>query len=85
MSSTDSIKFESVVRERFRCPKCNSRVRRVEKIATTGAGLTKLLDWQTNVFYAVICENCGYVELYSKEVVDGRGDRFKDILDVIFG
>jgi predicted nucleic-acid-binding Zn-ribbon protein len=77
--------FESAVKQRFRCFKCGSRNCRVEKIATTGAGLTRLFDWQTNVFYAVICENCGYVELYYKEVVDGKRDVLMDILDTIFG
>ncbi len=79
------MRFESAVRDRFRCSKCGSRVCRVEKVATTGAGLTKILDLQTNVFYAVICENCGYVELYSKDVVDGKGDKLMDFLDATFG
>jgi len=79
------MKFESAVRERFRCSKCNSGVCRVEKIATTGAGIAKILDLQTNVFYAVICENCGYVKLYSKDIVDRRKNGLMNILDAIFG
>ncbi len=77
--------FEREVESRFKCPKCGGNSCRVEKIAVTGAGITRLLDLQTNVFYAVVCENCGYTELYSKNVIDGKGDRIMDILDVIFG
>ena len=77
--------FEREVESRFKCPKCGRNVCRVEKIAVTGAGITRLLDLQTNVFYAVICENCGYTEFYSKNVIDGKGDGIMDVLDVIFG
>jgi predicted nucleic-acid-binding Zn-ribbon protein len=33
-------------------------------IATTGTGLTRLFDVQSNRFSAVSCTNCGYTEFY---------------------
>ncbi|WP_394337641.1 zinc ribbon domain-containing protein [Haloarcula quadrata] len=34
------------------------------KTATTGGGLSKMFDIQTNSFKLVSCRNCGYSELY---------------------
>ena len=62
------------------CPKCGHAETDVGAISTTGGGLSKLFDIQTNRFDVVSCTTCGYSELY-------RGDTSgaSDIVDVFLG
>ncbi|MFB6164505.1 MAG: zinc ribbon domain-containing protein [Haloarculaceae archaeon] len=62
------------------CPKCGHTDADVGTISTTGGGLSKMFDIQTNKFQTVTCTNCGYTELYR----DVR-DRGSDLVDVFFG
>lgn len=64
--------------DEYGCPKCGHEEANVDDIATTGAGLTMLLDLQTRRFQAVSCANCGYTEFY-------RGRDADFILDLFFG
>jgi predicted nucleic-acid-binding Zn-ribbon protein len=49
------------------CPKCGHTDAEVDKIATTGGGLSKLFDIQNRGFKTVSCTNCGYTELYKSD------------------
>ena len=69
---------------RFVCAKCRSRGGHVKRIATTGTGLSRLLDFQHNKFIAVSCANCGYTEFFNPRVLERRGVG-TDILDLLFG
>jgi len=62
------------------CPKYGHDGTDAGKISTTGGGLSKTFDIQTNSFRVVSCTNCGYSELY-------RADRSgsSDLVDVFFG
>lgn len=62
------------------CPKCGHDEADVGNISTTGSGLSKMFDIQTNNFRTVSCTNCGYTELYAD--VDSAG---ADLADVFFG
>ena len=62
------------------CPKCGHGDASVGSISTTGSGLSKMFDVQTNKFRTVTCTNCGYTELY-KDV----GSSGSDLVDVFFG
>jgi predicted nucleic-acid-binding Zn-ribbon protein len=62
------------------CPKCGHTDTEVGKISTTGGGLSKMFDIQTNSFKVVSCTNCGYSELY-RDVTSGTSD----IVDVFLG
>ncbi|QGN05962.1 nucleic acid-binding protein [Halorhabdus sp. CBA1104] len=62
------------------CPKCGHEGTEVGEIATTGGGLSKLFDIQTNSFTVVSCTNCGYSELY-RDSTAGTSD----IVDVFLG
>jgi len=72
------------IADRFRCPKCNCRGAHVKRIAATGTGLSRLLDWQHNRFIAASCRECGYTELYNPDVLGSRS-HVGDVLDLIFG
>ena len=67
---------------RFRCPKCDKKKAKAERVALTGAGLSKLLDIQHRKYLAVSCLTCGFTEWYDLKVLEGTS-RGMDILDVI--
>lgn len=58
------------------CPKCGHEETDVDEVATTGMGLTRLLDVQNRRFHAVSCENCGYTEFYRGRDADVIVDLF---------
>lgn len=62
------------------CPKCGHADASVGSISTTGSGLSKMFDVQTNTFRTVTCAECGYTELYKD--VGGSGS---DLVDVFLG
>lgn len=62
------------------CPKCGHEEVDVGQISTTGGGLSKMFDIQTNNFKVVSCLNCGYSELYRQ-----GGKAGSDIVDVFLG
>ena len=62
------------------CPKCGHADAEVGSISTTGGGLSKMFDIQTNKFRTVTCTNCGYTELY-RDV----GSSGSDLVDIFFG
>jgi predicted nucleic-acid-binding Zn-ribbon protein len=55
----------------------------VDRIASTGAGLSKLIDLQHIKHLGVACLNCGFTEFYDLSVLEGH-DTLGDILDIIF-
>ncbi|MFB6077594.1 MAG: zinc ribbon domain-containing protein [Halarchaeum sp.] len=66
--------------DEYGCPKCGHDQVTTGSISTTGSGLSKMFDVQTNKFETVTCASCGYTELY-KDV----GNRGSDLADVFFG
>ncbi len=49
------------------CLKCGHDEATVDKIATSGGGLSKMFDVQNRGFRTVTCTNCGYTELYKSD------------------
>ena len=62
------------------CVKCGHTEAEVGEISTTGGGLSKMFDIQTNSFSVVSCTNCGYSELYRD-----TGSTGSDLVDVFLG
>ncbi|MFC6836378.1 zinc ribbon domain-containing protein [Halomarina ordinaria] len=62
------------------CVKCGHSDADVGSISTTGSGLSKFFDVQTNNFKVVSCTNCGYSELYRD-----TGSAGSDLVDIFFG
>lgn len=62
------------------CPKCGRTETDVGSISTTGGGLSKMFDIQTNRFKVVSCTHCGYSELY-RDTTAGSSD----IVDIFLG
>lgn len=61
------------------CPKCGHDSATVDDVATTGTGVTRLLDLQNRTFTAVVCDRCGYTEFYNERMRD------EVLLDLFFG
>jgi len=62
------------------CLKCGSIHAEQKEIATTGTGVSKLMNLQHNHFLVVYCKSCGYAEFYHKQSSLGS-----NLLDLFFG
>ncbi|MCM3002958.1 zinc ribbon domain-containing protein [Priestia koreensis] len=78
-------KVENAISDRFKCVKCEHTSCRTKRVAMTGTGLSKMFDIQHNQFLFVSCNNCGYVEVYNPEILEGKKGQLGNILDVLFG
>ena len=78
------MKLDEQLETRFRCDKCSNVGGQTKRIATSGAGLSKLLDLQHNQYLMVSCTNCGYTEVYNPEILEGKR-QLGNVLDILFG
>ncbi|CAG7645272.1 hypothetical protein PAESOLCIP111_04908 [Paenibacillus solanacearum] len=78
--------IQDAIQDRFKCVKCSGTQCRIKEVAMTGTGLSKLLDIQHNHFLFVSCENCGYVEVYNPNILEGKTrGQLGTVLDILFG
>lgn len=68
--------------ERFVCCKCSSKGAHVDRIATTGGGVSRILDLQCHNFLVASCRKCGYTEMYNLDLIEAGGDSWV-ILDLL--
>lgn len=66
----------------FRCSRCRSSGGRVKRIATTGDGFSRLLDYQNHEFIVASCLFCGIVQMFDPEIIDAASSGWP-ILDVL--
>jgi uncharacterized protein len=78
-------RVEDAIKSKFKCQKCSRTACNTKELAMTGSGLSKLLDIQHNHFLFVSCMNCGYVEVYNPNVLEGKKGQLSSVLDVLFG
>lgn len=76
--------LETQFKRRFRCVRCGSKDALVKRLATSGTGLTRLLNVQNNRFLSVSCQKCALVEMFDLDVLEGR-DGLTTALDLLFG
>ncbi|MFT4948838.1 MAG: putative nucleic-acid-binding Zn-ribbon protein [Natronomonas sp.] len=67
-------------REQRGCPRCGHTGTEVDGISTTGGGLGRMVDIQTNSSNVVSCTQCGCSELYRDDTTGSS-----DIVDVFLG
>jgi len=67
----------------FVCAKCHSHGAHVEKLAMSGTGLSRLLEFQPYRYAYASCHNCGYTEIYNLRMLEGKDD-LGAFLDLIF-
>ncbi|MFC0189631.1 zinc ribbon domain-containing protein [Fictibacillus aquaticus] len=78
-------KVEEAIKAKFKCTKCSGSECKMKELAMTGSGLSKLLDIQHNHYLFVSCRNCGYVEIFDPNVLEGKKGQLSSFLDVLFG
>lgn len=66
--------------KQYICPKCGCRRYVSDRFQATGGNFAKLFDIQNKKFITIICDRCGYTELYSAETSAGM-----NILDFLIG
>jgi uncharacterized protein len=79
-----SVSVTTEMGKRFVCQKCNHQGGKTNRIAVTGTGLSKWVDIQHNSLILVACQNCGYSEIYTQEILEGK-KYLGRLFDIIFG
>ncbi|WP_410768934.1 zinc ribbon domain-containing protein [Fontibacillus sp. BL9] len=84
--SLNDLSVEQMIENRFKCSKCGETECKVQEVAMTGAGLSKLLDIQHRHYLFVSCTTCGSVEVYDPDILHGmKAGRAGTIMDILFG
>ena len=65
---------------KYQCPKCGCQAYETDKLSASGGLFSKLFDVQNKKFVLVICQECGYTEMYKQET-----STLENIGDFIFG
>ena len=78
MSRTDQL-----LAEKFVCSHCDSKHGRVERLAMSGTGLSRLLEIQAHRYAFVSCTNCGFTEVFNLRTLEGKDD-LGSFLEVLF-
>ena len=76
--------LDTMLSQKFVCAKCERKGAKVDRLAMTGAGLSRFFDIQNHRFAFVSCHNCGYTEVYNLRTLEGK-DNAGTLLDVLFG
>ena len=63
----------------YKCTRCGSFEYEKGEIRTTGAGLSRFLNYQNQKFGTLSCKECGFTELYRLDASGKMGSLF-DIL-----
>ncbi|MQF48796.1 GTP-binding protein [SAR202 cluster bacterium AC-647-N09_OGT_505m] len=59
-----------MAKQSYSCIKCEGTEYRTGELRTTGSGITRFLNIQSQKYATVACAGCGYTELYR---LDGSG------------
>lgn len=76
-------KIDQLLANEFKCPKCDNKGARVERLAMSGTGLSRFMEIQAYRFAFASCLNCGFTEVYNLRILEGRDD-IGNILEVLF-
>jgi predicted nucleic-acid-binding Zn-ribbon protein len=74
---------EESLSQAFQCTKCGHRGARVQRLAMSGTGISRLLEIQPYRFVFVSCRNCGHTEVFDLDVLAGKDD-LGTVLEVLF-
>lgn len=76
-------RVEDQLASAFVCPKCRAPGAKVERLAMSGTGISRLFEIQPYKYAFVSCQNCGYTEVYNLRTLEGRDD-LGEILEILF-
>lgn len=74
---------ESLLSEKFVCPKCQNHGAHVERLAMSGTGLSRLFEVQPHRYAFASCTQCGFTEIYDLRTLEGK-DNLGTLLDILF-
>ncbi|MEW4564271.1 zinc ribbon domain-containing protein [Bremerella sp. JC770] len=75
--------FEEDLALNYRCDRCRSYGAKVKRVASTGAGLTRILNWQLHEFIVASCLYCGLVQHFDASIV-GKEQKAWRLADLFF-
>ncbi len=64
----------------YSCARCHNTEYETQPISTTGGWVSRVFNFQSNRFTAVICTRCGYVDLYK-----GKRSTAANVADILGG
>lgn len=67
----------------FHCQKCGQDGAHVERLAMSGTGLSRLFEVQPYKYTFASCRNCGFTEIYSLKILEGK-DNLGTFLEILF-
>ncbi|HET7009262.1 MAG TPA: zinc ribbon domain-containing protein [Anaerolineales bacterium] len=67
----------------FVCRRCDSHGARVERVAVSGTGISRLFEIQPYRYAFASCLNCGFTEVFDLKTLEGRDD-VGTVLEVLF-
>ena len=76
-------RVDQVLADKFVCEKCGHEHGRVERLAMSGTGLSRLMEIQAHRYAFVSCTNCGYTEVFNLRTLEGK-DNLGTFLEVLF-
>lgn len=74
---------DDLLSAQFHCPRCDHRGAKVERLAMTGTGLSRLLEIQHHRYAFASCHNCGYTEVFNLRILEGK-DNLGKFLEILF-
>jgi len=78
-----SPRFDDELAVTYRCDRCRSYGAKVKRIASTGSGVTRILNWQLHEFIVASCLYCGLVQQFDASIVDRERKAWK-LADLFF-
>jgi hypothetical protein len=74
---------EGMLEQAFVCEKCGNKGAKVERLAMSGTGLSRLMEIQAHRYTFVSCRNCGFTEVYDLQTLAGK-DHLGTLLEILF-
>ena len=65
----------------MKCVKCGNNKFKKEQRAMAGTGASRFMNIQRHHYWFLICDKCGYTEIYEKE----RASKGGQVLDLLSG
>jgi predicted nucleic-acid-binding Zn-ribbon protein len=73
----------AMLTDAFVCAKCHNHGAKVERLAMSGTGLSRLFEIQAYSYAFASCTRCGYTEVYDLSILEGSDD-IGTLLEVLF-
>jgi uncharacterized protein len=74
---------EELLSKEFVCARCKNKGARVERLAMSGTGLSRLFEVQPYRYAFVSCTNCGHTEVFNLRILEGK-DNLGTFLEILF-